>query len=238
MTNGAAPTSLAPPCDQFVQLAAWVQGSTPGGGRLLDVGAGPGGGEIPYLSLLRPHFGEIIGVDPDPRAASELLDDYSCLTLEDYAVKNPLEVDVATMVYVVEHLVEPAPFLVALRDVLRPGGVAFVVTPHRWHYFGAAALLANRCGFDEWLLHSLRSEDVLHDHHHAIAYRLNSRAAITRAAKRAGFRSVAFRMVEDPGVFEPYFPRPLRAFPSLWSAMVHRFQLPGLAGTLLARLER
>jgi SAM-dependent methyltransferase len=216
-----------------------MEDSTPAGGRLLDVGAGPGGGEIPYLSLLRPHVNEVIGVDPDPRVANnELLDDHMCLTLEDYAAKCPATADVATAVYVVEHLVDPVPFVVALRDVLRPGGVAFLVTPHLWHYFGAVALLANRSGIDEWLLHKLRSEEVLHAHHHAIAYRLNTRAAITRAARRVGFRSIEFRMVEDPGVFEPYFPRPLRVLPSMWSAMVHRFQLPALAGTLLARLER
>jgi hypothetical protein len=131
----------------------------------------------------------------------------------------------------------PAPFLVAIQWCLKPGGSAFVLTPHVLHYFGASALIAQRLHIDEWLLHRLRDEATLHDHHFPVQYRVNSRRRLTRLAREAGFRTVEFRTLDEAELYQPYFPRSLRPLPQLWSAMVHCLNAPTLAGTILARLE-
>jgi hypothetical protein len=46
-----------------------------------------------------------------------------------------------------------------------------------------------------------------------------------------------FRMLDEPGIYQPYLPRKLNSIPVVWSRLVHRLHVPGLAGTLLARLE-
>jgi hypothetical protein len=66
---------------------------------------------------------------------------------------------------------------------------------------------------------------------------MNSRGRLTRLARRAGFRTFEFRMLDEPGIYQPYLPRQLDPISVAWSRMVHRLNAPGLAGTLLARLE-
>jgi hypothetical protein len=66
---------------------------------------------------------------------------------------------------------------------------------------------------------------------------MNSRGRLTRLALRAGFRTLEFRMLDEPGIYQPYLPRKLNCIPVVWSRLVHRLHAPGLAGTLLARLE-
>jgi hypothetical protein len=44
-------------------------------------------------------------------------------------------------------------------------------------------------------------------------------------------------MLDEPGIYQPYLPRQLDSISVAWSRMVHRLNAPGLAGTLLARLE-
>jgi hypothetical protein len=59
-----------------------------------------------------------------------------------------------------------------------------------------------------------------------------------RHAASAEFVSVEIRMIEDPGIFQPYFPAALRGLPQGYSRLVHRLGRPGLAGTMLCRLQR
>src|SRR5690606_41633586 len=106
------------------------------------------------------------------------------------------------------------------------------------HYCGAPALWARRRRVDEPLLRRLRDASVLHDRHFPLQYRMNSARAITRVAGAAGFRSVELRMIDEPGIYQPYFPARLRALPTWWSRAVHRRGWQGAAGTILARLER
>jgi SAM-dependent methyltransferase len=236
VTSHAAPrTLLAPGSDQFDALAAWAREDLAPGATVLDVGAGDG--DAAYPGLLRPPAGRIVGVDPDPGVQGNThLDEAFQGTLEEFAAARSERFDLAVAVYVVEHVAEPGAFLASLRRCLRPGGRAFLLTPHRWHYFGLAALVANRLGADEWLLHRLRDEHTLHEHHFPIQYRLNDRRTVQRLAARAGFAAAEFRMLEDPRVFQPYFPEPARWIPSGYARVVHRLAAAPLAGTMLVRL--
>jgi hypothetical protein len=44
-------------------------------------------------------------------------------------------------------------------------------------------------------------------------------------------------MVDQPGIYQPYFPQWLQGVPVTWSRMVHGLGMPALAGTMLARLQ-
>jgi SAM-dependent methyltransferase len=230
--------SLAPAgIDQFALFEGWVREHATPSAVLLDVGAGDG--DQPYPTNLASHVARIVGVDPDEGILrNERIDERVHAPFEAFAADHAGQFDLAVAVYVVEHIADPAPFVAALHRCLRPGGSAFLLTPNRWHYFGAAALAAQRLHVDEWLLHRLRDETVLHDHHFPIQYRLNSARAIRRVATEAGFRAVELRMIDEPGIYQPYFPARLRALPVWYSQLIHRRRWPGAAGTILARLER
>ncbi len=65
---------------------------------------------------------------------------------------------------------------------------------------------------------------------------MNTVAAIRRAAGVAGFSSLEVRHLENPAVFETYFPGRLTAIPRGYSRLVHRLGLEGAFGTLICRL--
>ena len=179
---------------------------------MLDIGAGDG--DMDYPIRIRPYASRIVGVDPSPGIHdNHLVDERHESTLEEVADQFVATFDIAVASYVVEHVAEPERFLRAVATVLKPGGSCFLLTPHAGHYFGAIALATERIGIEEWLLHRIRSHDVLHDHHFPVAYRLNTRKKLMRQAAAAGFVSVEVRMIEDPGIFQPYFPAALRGLP-------------------------
>jgi SAM-dependent methyltransferase len=223
--------------DQFEVFEGWVRRHATPGAVLLDVGAGDG--DQPYPTNLAPSVARIVGVDPDPGVlGNERIDEAVHAPFEEFAAGHPEEFDLAVAVYVVEHVADPAAFLTALHTCLRPGGSGFVITPNRWHYFGATALLAERLHVDEWLLHRLRDEQVLHEHHFPIRYRMNSARALRKAGAGVGFRRVEVRMIDEPGIYQPYFPPRLRGFPVWYSRLIHRRRWSGAAGTILARFEK
>jgi 2-polyprenyl-3-methyl-5-hydroxy-6-metoxy-1,4-benzoquinol methylase len=235
--TGSRLTLLPPDAEQFDALTAWVIEDATPTSRVLDVGAGDG--DMEYTSAVRAHVAWVTGVDPSPGIhKNERVDERVEATLEDFSAGHPAEFDLAVISYVVEHVADPAAFLRALATTLRPGATAYLVTPNVRHYFGSFALLAQRLHVDEWLLAKLRPAEVLHEHHFPVQYRMNSVKKIERLAAEAGFRSVEFRMIEDAGIFLPYFPRWLHWFPRWWSARVHRRGAGRDAGTVIARLER
>lgn len=206
------------------------------GARVIDVGAGDG--DPDYPSWLSEIEGHVVGIDPSAGIyANPRLDERHQATLEEFAAAHPRQFDIAAASFVAEHVADPGAFLTALHLCLKPGGSAFILTPHVMHYFGAGALVANRLRVDEWLLHRLRDEATLHERHCPLQYRMNTRRRLERQARRAGFCRIEFHMLELAELYEPYFPRRLRPFPAAWSAVVHRLNAPALAGTILARLE-
>lgn len=222
--------------DQFDVFHQMVAAHAAPDAIVLDVGAGCGHQD--YAGRLRPIVGHLVGVDPSPRIlANRQLDERFQLTLEEFAPTHRHHFDVIVACYVVEHVPSPTRFLVAMHECLKPGGSAFIITPNMFHYFGASAFVAQRLHIDEWVVHHIRDRATLDDHHFRLQYRMNSRGRLTRFARRAGFRAVEFHMLDEPGIYQPYLPRQLDFIPASWSWMVHRLHAPGLAGTLLARLE-
>jgi SAM-dependent methyltransferase len=147
--------------------------------------------------------------------------------------------DIALAVYVVEHVPDPAAFFSAARACLRPGGSLFIITPNLLHYFGIAAKASMALGVDDKLLGALRARHPGHDHHHVahfpVVYRANSVRALRIVGGEAGFSSLDIRHLENPAVFETYFPGKSVAFPRWYSRSVHRIGRPELYGTLICR---
>jgi 2-polyprenyl-3-methyl-5-hydroxy-6-metoxy-1,4-benzoquinol methylase len=76
--------------------------------------------------------------------------------------------------HVIEHLADPAAFLSAAHERLKPGGVLLLVTP-------------NRQAFLHRLLHAMRGIPIFHDPTHQ---RLYARFELRQSLHSAGFRSV------------------------------------------------
>lgn len=229
-------TLLPSGVDQFDALNEMVAAHAGPDSVVLDVGAGDG--RQAYSMWLRSIAARIVGVDPSVRIlANEQADERHQSTLEQFASAHPHVFDLAVLCYVVEHVLTPDRFLAALHHCLKPGGSAFVLTPHVLHYFGASAFLARRLHVDEWVLRHARDEATLRDWHVRVQYRMNSRHRLARLAGSAGFRHLEFHMLDDPGIYQPYLPERLRPVPVIWSRVAHRLDAPALAGTMLARLE-
>jgi hypothetical protein len=95
-------------------------------------------------------------------------------------------------------------------------------------------------GADDKLLEMLRARRPAHDHHHSVAhfpvaYRANSVRALTRVGAEAGYSSLDIRHLENPAIFETYFPGRSVAFPRWYARFVHRVGRPELFGTLICR---
>jgi len=251
---------LAATDDQYDVLARWLAEVACPLDTLLDIGAGDG--DDAYCHLIRPLVGRVVGVDPDPRTSRNTgLDEWHQATIEAFAAEllaaqasraresaepgaGPPSAtggfglfDLALAVYVVEHVTAPAAFFSAARVCLRPGGSLFVITPNLWHYFGLLAKGAMGLGVEDRLLGAVRAAAGEHDHaaHFAVAYRANSVRALRRFGSEAGFSSLEIRHLENPAVFETYFPGWAVAFPRWYSRAVHRLGRPELFGTFICR---
>lgn len=223
--------------DQYAVLRDWVAALATAESTLLDIGAGDGDDD--YTALVRPLVSRMVGVDPAaaPRSGS-LLDEMHAQSIESFALGGHERFDLALAVYVVEHISDPGGFLTAARRCLRPGGSLFLVTPNLWHYFGLAAKASAILGVDDRLLALTRAAHPGHDHvgHFRVAYKMNSVASLARHAGAAGFQSLEVRHLENPSIFETYFPGRLAALPRLYSSALHLIGAKRAFGTLICRL--
>lgn len=228
-------TRLPPNTPQFDELLTWIEAVHPGPISVLDVGGG--GGFYDFPATLRQRAHRMVGVDPDPGITLRpWLDAGHQALVEDFAPTTGERFDVALCVYVLEHVEAPGPFLEAIRSLLAPGGSCFGVTPNLWHYFGLASALAARAGIQEWLLRRLRPPELIEAYHSPVRYRCNSITRLRATALDAGFRGAEFRVLEQAGMFETYFPTSFRWAPRLYSRGVNQFARPALFGSLLFRL--
>jgi SAM-dependent methyltransferase len=114
---------------------SWLDGSSRG--RLLDVGCGNG----EFLARMRELGWDVVGVEPDPKAAQVGRDEYGLIIFPGVLEQtdlSPESFDAATMVHVIEHLSDPVGTLKAAKNVLKRGGRIVIHTPnisslgHRW----------------------------------------------------------------------------------------------------------
>ncbi len=106
------------------------------GKRWLDYGSGAGG----LVRFVRDAGIDCVGVDTGAYAPRARAAGVPMLTDEE-VTKMPGAFDVVTLVEVIEHVIDPLPFLERVAALLRPGGLLFLTT-------GNAA--AHRKGFFDW----------------------------------------------------------------------------------------
>ena len=232
---GPITSHLPPEVDQFDELQSWMLGGDEPPRRILDVGGG--GSFYDFAGRIRRHAEWMVGVDPASTVLNRpWLDEAYAATVEQFAETTPERFDAAMCLYVAEHVEQPLEFLVAVRSLLNDGAACYGITPNLWHYFGLASAGASRVGLEDWLLHRVRAADLIEAYHAPVRYRLNTIRSLSRTAAAAGFRTVEVRGLEQPGMFETYFPTRLRGFPRYYSRVVNRFASPRLCGTLVFRL--
>jgi SAM-dependent methyltransferase len=98
-------------------------------GRLLDVGCGAGA----FLARMRDLGWEVLGLEPDPRAARVARETFGLEVVAASLQEAELpegSFDVVTLNHVVEHVPDPVDLLAGCRRVLRPGGRIVVLTPN------------------------------------------------------------------------------------------------------------
>jgi SAM-dependent methyltransferase len=225
---------LSPHTNQFSELLRWIDTTRSEPMSVLDVGGG--GGFYDFPAHIRGRARRMVGVDPDPGVlARPWLDEAHQLLVEEYAPIATERFDTALCLYVIEHVPAPGPFLEAIRSLLGDGGACFGVTPNLWHYFGLASAAVARLGIEDRLLHRLRPAELIEAYHFPVHYRCNTIHTLRSTATWAGFRSADFRVLEQPGMFETYFPPALRWGPRAYSRMINRLGCPQLFGTVLFR---
>jgi len=220
-------------------FASWVAESVTGTSEVLNIGAGRNlsGG----LRPLRRRGAHLVGIDPDDAIWSNRgLDERYQATVEEFADDHPAEFDVALSVFVLEHVAHPTSFTAACARVLRPGGLLFGLTVHKYQYFGLTTWATSRLGLTDRLLERLKGHEVMsgHDHHHfTTEYRMNSPGQISRHLRDAGFSSAEFRMFDKPELYSWYLPTRLKPFASAWSRVAYTVNSPWMMGHLTFRAE-
>jgi SAM-dependent methyltransferase len=223
---------VAPPPPRPVRaFARWVAESTPEGATVLNVGGGcNASGRFPAITRRAQ---TLVVVDPSARVFDNAnADERHQLTLEEFASDHAQRFDVAFAVFVLEHVCDPAAFAAAAAAVLKPGGAFMAITLNQWHYFGLMTRATSRLGLNEWLLRRVRDPRKVDEYHFRTEYRINSIGSARKHLARAGFSHVEFRMFDQPRMYEPYLPDPMKGFATTWNAAAYRLGRPGFMGHL------
>lgn len=224
--------TVAPPPSRPVRaFARWVAESTPEGASVLNVGGGcNASGRFPAITRRAQ---TLVVVDPSARVLGNThADERHQLTLEEFARDHAHLFDVAFAVFVLEHVTDPVAFTDAAAKVLKPGGAFLAITLNQWHYFGLMTRATSRLGLNEWLLRQVRDPHKVDEYHFRTEYRINSIGSVSKQLARAGFSQVEFRMFDQPRMYEPYLPKPVKGFATTWNAAAYRLGRPGLMGHL------
>jgi 2-polyprenyl-3-methyl-5-hydroxy-6-metoxy-1,4-benzoquinol methylase len=118
-----------------IQFAEHALRETGSNGPVLDVGCGGG----LFLGVLRERGARVAGMDNSPEAAAAALGHNHVPALLGDLTKAPIasgSCALITMFHVLEHLPDPKSFLVAARQLLKPGGRLIVQVPNIdcWQY--------------------------------------------------------------------------------------------------------
>ena len=165
------------------------------GGTLLDAGCGR---TAPVLTEFRQRAGRLIGVDvvdfaPGMTDVELLKHDLARLPLE------AATVDLVMARSVIEHVTDPAAVFGEMYRILKPGGYFIFLTANLWCYASLIAkLVPNR--WHPYIVARTEGRDEIDVF--PVAYRANTRRAITTWAALAGFNITSFRYL---GQYPSYF---------------------------------
>jgi 2-polyprenyl-3-methyl-5-hydroxy-6-metoxy-1,4-benzoquinol methylase len=166
---------------------AWAKGVCGPLGRVLDVGSGPG----IFLRILKEDGGEAAGVELNARAAErsgrELGVPVVSGTIDQVTATD---FDAVTLWDILEHVADPAGFVVACSRRLKGGGWLLVETPDEGSLLDSAVRLLERLGIKG-------PAKVFYGLHHLILFR---KKTIRRLLEANGFKTISIRgAATDPG---------------------------------------
>jgi SAM-dependent methyltransferase len=133
LIDDKAPETLAEKCLHLMHVKAYDEAAARCAGRdVLDVGCNTGYGTVRLVPVAR----SVTGVDVSPAAvaAARTREGGEAATFEvidGLGLPFPDDsFDLVTSFQVVEHVLDPVPYLQEIRRVLRPGGIAILTTPN------------------------------------------------------------------------------------------------------------
>jgi SAM-dependent methyltransferase len=185
----------------YDRTRGWVDGTRefhdlcatalPAGGVLLELGAGPSNPTSSFLATL----GELHGLDPDPEVKHNgALASATILAGERFPFDDA-SFDGCISNFVLEHVDDPRTHLREVHRVLKPSGGYVIRTPNLFHYVSlVSALTPHR--FHLRVANRLRNLDKNSHDPYPTHYRLNTRRAVRRHARRAGLHVETLRLIE------------------------------------------
>ena len=188
-------------------------------GCVIDIGCGAGFSEP--LEPISGAYAQLDGVDPDAGVAAHPdLTRRWCGRLEDSDVP-PAAYDLAYAYTVVEHVRRPRSFLRKVREILKPGGVFWALTPHARHPFAMLSRAVENIGLKGFYRRRLGKSNAgsYGVNEYPAYYRLNSARQVAKAAKGLGFASATFCYIPCLQ-WDTYFPKPLRWAPRLYDRLL------------------
>jgi len=153
---------------------------------VLDLGCGIGSEHC--ARIRRGDAARVVGVDVDEAARQNgRLDEVVLYDGQRLPFENA-SFDIVFADYVMEHIDDPTSLLLEVKRVLRDGGSFHFRTPNRWHYVAVvAAVVPDR--LHEAIANRSRAIHAKENKVFPTRYRFNTRRAIARATRAAGFDS-------------------------------------------------
>lgn len=201
---------------------------------VLDIGAGKDINRID--AFIQPRVLRLVGIDPSEDIfLNSSVHERHHTSLESFAQETQEEFDILFCTMVLEHINDPDAFFAACRQLLKPGGMLFAVTPNIWHYFGLVTKITSMLKINEWLLDRLIGKQAKEEYHFPTLYKINSLGAIQRTLIHAGFHNIEFYCFDNWIGYHYVLPKQLHWFPKLYSRLVYRFNWPHLMGVIMFR---
>jgi SAM-dependent methyltransferase len=173
---------------EFHDLCAAV---LPRGGSFLELGAGPTNRTSQYLASL----GDVHGLDPDPDVKSNTALSSAAVLKNDRFPFEDACFDGCVSNFVLEHVADPELHLGEVRRVLRADAAYVFRTPNLFHYVALiSAITPHRIHLR--MANRLRNLPAESHEPYPTCYRLNSRGAIRREARRARLEVESLRLIE------------------------------------------
>lgn len=203
----------------------------PAGGVFLDAGCGK---NFFLASRIRPHCRLALGADLHPMGVREhalpgVQSDLSSLAL------GSASIDVLATRSVVEHLAEPLKVFREFARVLKPGGSAVMLFPNKWYYACAAGRLIPDSAAGP-ILKLIYGKSVYDNF--PTYYRANTRGAMRRLAREAGFEVRKTIVTEHPPDYLKLSPLLYRLGVWFDQATVRWKPLHGLATSYIVVLDK
>lgn len=215
-------------------LLDWVIEYCTADSFVLDIGAGKDRSQID--AFIQPRVLRLVGIDPsEDILCNPSVHERYHTSLEKFAEETQEKFDVLFCVMVLEHVTNPDAFFSACRQLLKPGGMVFAVTPNIWHYFGLATKITSSLKINEWLLDRLIGKQAKEAYHFPTIYKVNSLRAIQDTLARTGFHDVEFSCFDNWIEYRYVLPKQLHWFPKVYSHGVYQFDLSHLMGRIMVR---